>query len=241
MAAPKYLPQQVEHRRMIVNDLYLRQGKTFLEISHILATQYDYHVSTVQCFQDVKIMREQWRSSMHSSLDEMRQTELSRLDWIEMEACKAWERSVGVHTQSTMVVTDVTVDATATQQPVKQNGNGNGNGHKMTRQSGKVGKAVTLLETKLLNIKLPAKKTRKTVFSEEMAGAGQFLMIMADVSRQRREMLGLDAPKRLEIKVRHVDNMTDAEQEQVIHEAHTKLTAPPQMTMDAEISQHGPN
>jgi len=48
-------------------------------------------------YRDICWAREQWRTRAVDAIEKLRQIELGRVDHIEVEAWKAWKRSVGIH------------------------------------------------------------------------------------------------------------------------------------------------
>jgi hypothetical protein len=52
-------------------------------------------LSSQTIYADICLAREQWRTRMADAIDKQKQQELAKVDHIESEAWKAWERSIG--------------------------------------------------------------------------------------------------------------------------------------------------
>ncbi len=153
-----------DQRRCLVAELYI-QCYTLREISERAG------VTVTQIYRDLQWAHEQWRSRAADAIEKLKQTELSRLDWLELEATKAWQRSIGKHVIETVKTTRV--DVTASEQEIEAD--------------------------------LPADEiTRK---SERLAGDPRFLDVIADCIKQRRAILGLDAPVRQEIGLSNIESI----------------------------------
>ncbi len=77
-------------RRSTVSELYLA-GRTQYEISHVVG------VTPQQVGQDLKRIREQWRSSTRHNFEQKVDLEIAKADQIEQEAWLAYESSQGKH------------------------------------------------------------------------------------------------------------------------------------------------
>jgi len=80
----------VAKRRQQVSELYL-EGHSMVAIGE----QLKIVASTV--WNDLQAARLEWRTQAVENIDKLIQRELSRIDYIEMEALKAWQRSIGPH------------------------------------------------------------------------------------------------------------------------------------------------
>ena len=81
---------RMAQRREKVAELYL-SGLSMMVIAKELKIT-DATVCT-----DLQALRSQWRTNANDSIAKLTQKELSSIDWVEMEATKAWDRSVGLH------------------------------------------------------------------------------------------------------------------------------------------------
>lgn len=86
----RFSNEQIMKRREIVSELYLK-GLTMRQMGA------EVGVSHQQICEDLKHIRAEWRSSTIRNFDEAKSLELARLDQIEAEAWRAWERSQGKH------------------------------------------------------------------------------------------------------------------------------------------------
>lgn len=77
---------EVARRRRVVSELYI-QGHSQMAI----AEQVGVSQPTVST--DLKTIQQQWRESAIRDLDSLREKELRKLDAVELEAWKAWQRS----------------------------------------------------------------------------------------------------------------------------------------------------
>lgn len=77
-------------RRTTVSELYLA-GRTQYEISRVVG------VTPQQVGQDLKRIREQWRSSTMKNFEQKVNLELAKADQLEQEAWQAFEKSHGKH------------------------------------------------------------------------------------------------------------------------------------------------
>jgi DNA-binding CsgD family transcriptional regulator len=81
---------RVAQRQAKVAELYL-SGMTMMAVGKELG------ISDATVCTDLAALRTQWRTKANASIDKLIQNELSHTDWVEMEATKAWHRSVGIH------------------------------------------------------------------------------------------------------------------------------------------------
>jgi hypothetical protein len=93
-------PDQMLERRMRVSERYTH-GDTLAQIAA------DEHVSVVQIHKDMKWCREQWRTRAVGAIEQQKTRELARIDQVEVEAWRAWERSIGYYTTVTTKTTSV--------------------------------------------------------------------------------------------------------------------------------------
>lgn len=165
---------QIETRRLHVSKLYL-QGKGQHEIAALMTTEFrkpgDKPISQQTISQDLKAVRQQWRSSAVRNFDAAQEMELARIDQVEKEAWAAWQRTIG---------------------KIKTIKNEDGVG-----ANGSIDKTTEIIK--------------------RQAGDPRFLQIVQDCIRQRREMLGLDAPRKVNLVNEHMpENMPDSELEKAI-------------------------
>lgn len=86
----KTTPHSILLRVVKVSELYLT-GMSMMAIAKQLK------VSHGTVYRDLQIAHEQWRTNAAENIEKLKQNELSHVDWVEMEATKAWHRSVGIH------------------------------------------------------------------------------------------------------------------------------------------------
>lgn len=90
MAAPAAkTKEQLLFRRMRVSELYL-ECNSMAEIAKIVGVK---SIDTVH--RDICWAREQWRTRAVEAIEVHKQRELGRIDHLEVEAWKGWERSIG--------------------------------------------------------------------------------------------------------------------------------------------------
>jgi len=92
--APKRTHIQIERDRREIADLYLK-GWLQQEIAdHINAdTERDYTLTQQMISYDLKRLQEQWQKSALVDVDELKAKELAKVDRLEREYWRAWERS----------------------------------------------------------------------------------------------------------------------------------------------------
>jgi hypothetical protein len=100
-----------EARRVRVAELYVHgldgRKQRQSDIARIIADEFPspsgsgkpYSQSSIA--NDLKCMRQEWRTQRAEKIDEMIDLELARIDQVEREAWVAWERSVGKNTTIT--------------------------------------------------------------------------------------------------------------------------------------------
>ena len=88
MGAPRFTREQVQERREIVSGLHL-QGRSLRQIAG------EVGVNHTQVFLDIKAIRADWRTNTRVNFEEKQNMELARIDQIELEAWKAWGRTIG--------------------------------------------------------------------------------------------------------------------------------------------------
>jgi len=86
MAVSRAKKAEVARRRRAVSDLYI-QGHSQVAIAEQLGVSQPTVSTDLQC------IRRQWRESAIRDLDALRERELRKLDAVELEAWKAWQRS----------------------------------------------------------------------------------------------------------------------------------------------------
>jgi hypothetical protein len=94
MAAPKRKPFQIHKDRVEIATLYL-QGKLQFEIAQILSTDQarGYTLTQQTISRDLKMIQRDWQRSTIVKFDEARAQELAKIDNLEREYWRAWERS----------------------------------------------------------------------------------------------------------------------------------------------------
>lgn len=94
MAAPKRTPIQVNKDRLEIASLYL-QGKLQIEIAEFLSKDpaRGYTLTQQTISRDLKIIQRDWQRSALIKFDEARAQELAKIDNLEREYWRAWERS----------------------------------------------------------------------------------------------------------------------------------------------------
>jgi hypothetical protein len=85
----------IEKRRAEVSELYMKTSLSMREIG----LQYGVTYGTI--YNDLRAIREDWRTKATDNIEKKKAMELGRVDMIEVEAWKAWERSVGTTTKTT--------------------------------------------------------------------------------------------------------------------------------------------
>lgn len=79
--------EELFQRRKRVSELYLK-GHSMAEIAEIIG-----NISAVMVYHDICWAREQWRTSCIDSIAQLKQRELGRIDHLEIEAYRGWQRS----------------------------------------------------------------------------------------------------------------------------------------------------
>lgn len=94
MAAPKRTPIQVNRDRLEIADHYLH-GKFQFEIAEILSKDANrgYTLTQQTISRDLRMIQLQWQRSSIVKFDEAKARELAKIDNLEREYWKAWERS----------------------------------------------------------------------------------------------------------------------------------------------------
>jgi hypothetical protein len=72
-------------------------AEMYLTGMSMIAIGRELKVSAVTVYRDLQTAHEQWRTKASENIEKLKQNELSHVDWVEMEATKAWYRSVGLH------------------------------------------------------------------------------------------------------------------------------------------------
>lgn len=83
---------QREHDLVAIADLYL-QGKPQEQIAMLINAARPYDLSQQTISNDIAFIRQRWRESTVIDFNERKQMELARLDALEREYWRAWERS----------------------------------------------------------------------------------------------------------------------------------------------------
>jgi hypothetical protein len=78
-----------------VAELYL-EGKTFMQIADELQMTYQ------RVYKSMQIARELWRTRAADSIARHKEREITKLDVVELEAWRGWQRSIGVVTIETV-------------------------------------------------------------------------------------------------------------------------------------------
>lgn len=87
MAAPKTSTREQRMARVAqVSELYL-QCLSMAEVGRQL------NISAVTVYRDICIAREMWRTRATDAIEKLKQQELAKLDVIEVEAWRGWQRS----------------------------------------------------------------------------------------------------------------------------------------------------
>lgn len=168
MAANKRSQAQREHDRTEIASLYL-QGKTFQQIADAL------QLSKSQIFYDLNIVRQRWRDDAVLSIDLHKARELARIDLIESETWRAWDESKKprtVHTEQSDVEPSEGMQSSDGEQPGTDAENASG-----TKPKPVLIKVIDRMESR--------------------AGDPRFLQVALDCVKQRRELLGLDMPRKI--------------------------------------------
>lgn len=151
MAAAKRTKAQRLDDLVTISSLYAR-GFTQRQIAAELAKSRPYTLSHKTICRDIKDVIAQWRETMVQNVDDLKSAELLRINEIEREAWREWERS-------------------------------------------KTGKERTLAERRTGG-ENPGEKA--SVTREGQCGDPRYLQVVQKCIEQRCEVLGLDAPTKLE-------------------------------------------
>jgi hypothetical protein len=97
----KYSKEQREENRMQIASLRLR-GLTFPEIAA------EVNLSVSEAYREYKVVEQRWRVAAFDDLAELKARELARIDLIEQEAWRAYERSqeMSIETRQSFVQED---------------------------------------------------------------------------------------------------------------------------------------
>jgi hypothetical protein len=217
-------PDLILRRRMYVSEEYCK-GRTYAEIRDLVAVQFGVKLDLTSIFCDMQEVRKLWRTRISDGYQTLVNRELARLDHLECVGWDALENSFKEHTSETAKTSRIMVDAALAKQIIRSKG-----GHKASRAM------------KGLAIKLPADKHEVTIMHEKTTGDPRWAAIIADCIRQRRELLGLDKPKVIEVREPAVENMTDEELAlRVVRGAQRLGQKALPMTIDVKAGKFGPN
>ena len=97
-------PQDILLRRVHVSELYM-QGQTMAEIPGQVG------VSVAMVYKDVCWAREQWRTRAADAIEKHKERELAKIDAVEVEAWKGWQRTIGYYVTTTVKSTTVKTGA----------------------------------------------------------------------------------------------------------------------------------
>lgn len=92
--SPRHKRTKFEKEMDLVDEarLYLR-GWPMAKIAEWITKNRVYSLSAPSVSLDMKVLRERWREHYMRDIDEIKSTELARLDRMEMEAWDAWDKS----------------------------------------------------------------------------------------------------------------------------------------------------
>jgi len=94
MSAPKRTKAQREADLVLIQDWYVR-GDSQRTIAERLGDLRAYRVSHQTICNDIEAILERWRQATVQNIDELKAQELAKINTIEREAWRAWERSIG--------------------------------------------------------------------------------------------------------------------------------------------------
>lgn len=88
---PQQKTENIENRRAIVSDMYLKGYQQTVIAKKVGVTQQ-------QVSYDLKILMQQWKAEQLKNIDEMVTAELIKINKLEVEYYEAWEKSKGKDT-----------------------------------------------------------------------------------------------------------------------------------------------
>ena len=94
MSAPKRTKAQREADLVLIQDWYVR-GDSQRTIAERLGGLRAYRVSHQTICNDIEAILDRWRQATVQNVDELKAQELAKINTIEREAWRAWERSIG--------------------------------------------------------------------------------------------------------------------------------------------------
>ena len=86
---------RMAQRRDQVAELYIKTNLTMRQLGEKLG------VTAATICSDLMACKEEWARRYAGNIEEKKKVELARIDALELEAWKAWERSAGLHTKTT--------------------------------------------------------------------------------------------------------------------------------------------
>lgn len=87
-----------------------RVSEMYLELQSMTQIARQLGLSTTSVYRDICVAREQWRTRAGDAIEEHKKRELAKIDQVELEAWRGWQRTIGVHRIETRKNT--TVEAT---------------------------------------------------------------------------------------------------------------------------------
>lgn len=105
MAAPKRNKQQILRDRIVISDLYSRSWNQEKIADYLSSRESDFtpkiQYSEDMIKRDLKAVRDGWLKSSLRNFDEMRAEQLAKLNQMEAEAWREWQRSCEDYTKKT--------------------------------------------------------------------------------------------------------------------------------------------
>jgi hypothetical protein len=243
-------PAQLEKMQEVASSLYLK-GYTLAQIANQLTQDFGRKVAITRVGELMQEARKHWRTNLNASIAEMQARELAKLDQLEVACWEGYERSLGNH-----VVTNVKTSEIRLKVPrdinkpvaftvptefkrVAKKGQGNPAGQStLVKPDNRVASNVVQM------FPVPADKKETSVTTELLNGDPRFLALIGDVVHQRRDMLGIDAPKKFEIINKQVEQMTDDELISAVQNVNGLLNVPKAIDIsatDVTPSRYGAN
>ena len=87
-------PAQIAKCRRLISDYYLR-GFTYFDIQKTLRKEHKTRISIPTISRDIKAILADWKLTTTLDIDEAKVKELRKLDKVESELWRGWERSYG--------------------------------------------------------------------------------------------------------------------------------------------------
>lgn len=191
--------EQREYDLTLVSSLYL-QGATYEQIRERVLLETGRNLALNSIVNDIANLKERWRSAQLESLSYYTIRELEKIDAVEVEAWRQWERSKGdaekeqIRQKGMVVPEDVTPEAEAKLlREIEAREQAPSRAGRMARAAGKV----------------VIGEFERTDTREGRTGDPRYLVVILQCSEKRIKLLGLErAPKR---------DATAEEEEQVDH------------------------